>query len=47
MKGFGEAEDVGNMEWTKVIMEVRVHQCVVNRKEDCLGLWLGRLGEEC
>jgi len=47
MESFGKTEDMGDMEWTKVVMEVRVYQRVVDRKEDCLALRLGRLGEEC
>lgn len=47
MQSFGKPEYMGHMEWTEVVMEVGVHQGVVNRKKDCLALRLWRLGEEC
>jgi len=47
MQSFGKTEYMGHMEWTEVVMEVGVHQGVVNRKKDCLALRLWRLGEEC
>ena len=35
---FGEAENMGYMERTKVVMEVVVDQVIVDSEEDCFGL---------
>jgi hypothetical protein len=47
MQGFGEAEDVGDVERTKVVVEVVVHKLAVDGEEDGLALRAGRLFEEC
>jgi hypothetical protein len=47
MEGFGEAEDVGDVERTKVVVEVVVHKLAVDSEEDGLALRAGCLVEEC
>lgn len=47
MEEFGEAEDVGDVERAKVVVEVVVHKLAVDGEEDGLALRARRLGEEC
>ena len=40
MQDFGKAEDMGDMEWTEVMVEWVVHKRIVNAEEDRTPLWL-------
>lgn len=41
MQDLCEAEDVGDVEWTKVVMEVVVDESIVDGEEGCSCPWFG------
>lgn len=46
MQDFCKAEDVGDIEWTKVMMEMIVNKSIVDSEECCSCSWFRRLGKE-
>ena len=46
MEDFCEAEDMGDIEWTEVMVEMVVYKSIVDSEEGCSCPWFGCLGKE-